>query len=48
MTLEGHTNVSIYIIYIIVDMIYNNYYIVSCQTKVTLHDAVVDSMVNVH
>ena len=45
MTLEGHTDVSIYII---VDMIYNNYYIVSYQTKVTLHDAVVDSMVNVH
>ena len=27
----------------IVDMIYNNGYTVSYQTKVTLHDAVVDS-----
>ena len=38
--LEGHREVSIYMI---VDMIYNNCYIVSYQTKVTLHDAVVDS-----
>ena len=38
--LKGHTHVSIYMI---VDMIYNNCYTVSYQTKVTLHDAVVDS-----
>ena len=40
-TLEGHTEVSMYMI---VDMIYNNCYTASYQTKITLHDAVVDNI----
>ena len=38
--LDGHTNVSIYMI---VEMIYNNGYTVSYQNNVTLHDVVIDS-----